>query len=103
MKTSRTKSFWTSWLRCFVRGLHALVAMMISGFVAQVVVWAFIGFISAIFGGFDGPLAEIVVPVVCFCFIGLPLFGFLFSGAYSPTEPDEITNQAKQSSESNDE
>ena len=76
--------------------------MIISGFVAQVVVWAFIGLISAVSGGFNGPLAEIVVPAVCFCLVGLPLFGFLFSRAYSPTEPDETTNQAKQYSEAND-
>jgi hypothetical protein len=98
MKTSRLATFWTSWLRCFVRGLHALVAMMISSFIAQVAVWAVIGLISAILGGdekFNGTIAEIVVPLACFGLVGLPLFGFLFSSAYSPAEPVEVKDQAE--------
>lgn len=73
--------------------------MMISGFVAQVAVWAVIGLISAILGGddrFNGPIAEIIVPAACFGLVGLPLFGFLFSRAYSPTEPVTATDQAEQ-------
>lgn len=72
--------------------------MMVSGFIAQVAVWAVIGLISIISGGdttLNGPLAEFVVPIACFGFIGLPLFGFLFSRAYSPTEPSEAKDQAE--------
>lgn len=73
--------------------------MMISGFVAQLAVWAVIGLISSILGGddrFNGPMAKIVVPATCFGLVGLPLFGFLFSRAYSPTEPADATDQAEQ-------
>ena len=72
--------------------------MTISGFVAQVAVWALVGLISAVPGGdarFSGPIAEIVVPATCFGLVGLPLFGFLFSRAYSPAEPVEATNQGE--------
>lgn len=83
-------TFWTSWRRYFVRGLHVVVALMVSGFIAQVVVWAIVGSLSAISRGgegLNGAIAEIIVPVACFVFVGLPLFGFLFSKAYSTTEP----------------
>ncbi len=78
--------------------------MMISGFVAQLAVWAVIGLISAILGGddrFNGPMAEIVVPAACFGLVGLPLFGFLFSTAYSPSEPLAATDQAEQAAAPN--
>lgn len=78
--------------------------MMISGFIAQVTVLVIIRLISAMIGGnenFHGFIAETVVPIIFFCLVGLPLFGFLFSNAYSPTEPVGANNQAEQGAASN--
>lgn len=90
MKTSKLAAFGSSWLRYFLRGLHALVAIMISGFISQLATWAVISLISIIFGS-DAMLHEsftkMVILYVCFGLVGLPLFGFLFSNAFSLTEP----------------
>ena len=97
MKTSRSNSFRTAWLRCFVLGLHAIVAMVASGFMTQVVVWVIVMSITTILGGdgkFNGPIAEFILPLACFALVGLPLFGFLFSKSYSPTEPEVLRDHA---------
>lgn len=71
--------------------------MMISGLVAQIAVLTIVGLISVISGGDErlkGPIAEIIVPTACFGLVGLPLLGFLFSRAYSATEPTVNAEQS---------
>ena len=73
------------------------MAIILSGFIAQVVVWAIMALISEIvgsYGQFDGSISESVVSIACFGLVGLPLFGFLFSSAYSPSESSGKNSQA---------
>jgi hypothetical protein len=90
MEISRIKRFCAAWLRYLGRGAHVLVALMISGFVVQVLSVAVFWLVQVVSGsesGSDGPMSGILIPAVFFILVGLPLFGFLFSRAYSPSEP----------------
>ena len=90
MEISRIKRFCAAWLRYLGRGAHVLVALVISGFVVQVLSWVVFWLVQVVSGSesaSSGPMTGIVIPAVFFILVGLPLFGFLFSRAYSPSEP----------------
>lgn len=83
------KDFLKQWFYCGLRGLHAFVALVVSGFVTQLAVIAVVGGLNLLLPG-DDRIIQIwrgVIQFVAFIVIGLPIFGFLFSRSYSTNEP----------------
>jgi hypothetical protein len=83
------KDFLKQWFQYGLRGLHAFVALIVSGFVTQVAVIAVVGGLNLLLPGDDRIVLiwRAIIQFFAFIAIGLPMFGFLFSRSYSTSEP----------------
>jgi hypothetical protein len=89
------RELWQQRGRC----LHNLLAMMISGFIALVAVFAVMELILTISWDnvkFNGSIADMVVQLACFGLVGIPVFGFLYSYLRVPTfRPNLLKQKSK--------
>ena len=96
MATLINKKTFKIWKKYLGVGLHALLALMICGFIVQLVSYIFIGGYHFIFDHNEQYwYLEAIGGILFMLLVGFPLFGFFFSKLY-PTEKHEKLIETEQ-------